>query len=970
MPASSRPSVTIPIVVGDLTDVGERVPLPGNRRRLLHQAGDLWMLESGRVDVFVVGVEDGAPRGARQHLVTLLPGDGVPALPPIGDCPQSLLAVAAESSQLVRVATTSLFEEGALAVSAIDRVLVTVLHAIASRHSRQFDVAADPAATLTVRAGQKLGRRTTPVWIVDGSVARFQGCTTLAGETRRPLPLASGAWCEVTADADVALIDTARLMDAGRLAEGWDAFSTLLSEYLRQDVAAQAGRERGRLAARAVEDLRARSAFLRSLLDIVVPGAQAGGATGADDALLEACQTVGRAAGITFRRPPAWERSRGISDPLGAICGASRVRYRQVALRGTWWTRDVGPLLCFRGVDKLPVAVLPGRHGAYEVVDPRTGACTPVDVSVRNDLDAFGYMFYRSLPDAPLGLTDLVTFGFRGLSWSFWSIALLATMSGVLGLFVPIATGFVYSTVIPSAHPGQLLQLFLGLVTALIAAMAFELTRGFVVLRIEAKGGTTMQSALFDRLLKLPPRFFRRFSVGDLVSRVGGVGQVQTLLSGTAVTAILGGLTASFNLALLFRYDWRLAFVGILWAGVAMLVVAACGWFAIRVQSEVQDHAGRLQGFVLQLISGITKIRLAGAEDRALAQWGRRYAAKVRLERQAARLQAGVTIFTDVLPLATSIVLFAGVGALVSGGGGLIDTASFIAFNAALGTFMAAAIATSNTLINLVQVAPLVKRALPILVEEPEVRVGKPDPGELTGRIEGKHLNFRYRPDGPLILDDVSFEADPGDFVAFVGPSGSGKSTSLRLLLGFEEPESGGVYFDGQDLASVDVAAVRRQMGVVLQSSRLMAGSIFTNIVGAAPLTIDDAWEAAELAGLADDIRTFPMGLHTVMSEGGGTLSGGQKQRLLIARALATKPRIILFDEATSALDNRTQRLVSESLARMHATRIVIAHRLSTIRDARRIYVMVKGRVVEVGDYDELMHADGVFARLAARQLA
>ena len=957
-------------IVTGLRGIGERIPLHGNRRLLLDGADDLWVLESGRVEVFAVTLTEGRPVGALHHLVTLAPGDGVPALPPGKEGAFTLLAVASEESRLTRTSMSTLAARAELAAAAVDRMLEPFLTAIADRDPRQIETVVGSGAKVVARAGQKLGSPSTPVWAFPCGPFSFEGVRVSGNGRPRAVPLSGGTWIEVPSDMEIDFSDTLGLATRGGLPAAWCSFTDLLSAYVQEDLSARLHQETERLAARAAEDERARSGFLRELLAIVVPEAREAVPVGSEDTLLEACQAIGRAAGIRFRKPPQWTLDRGFTDPLAALCGASRIRHRRVALRGEWWKRDVGPILCFRGEHEAPVAVLPGKGGGYQMFDPAVGERVAVDASVRGELQPFGYVFYRSLPDHPLGLKDLVAFGFEGLSWSFSSIALLAAVSGILGLVVPIATGFVFSEVIPSASRGQLLQLFIGLVVAVSAAAAFELTRGFTVLRIEAKGGTSIQAAVFDRLLKLPAGFFRRFTTGDLVTRIVGISQAQSLLSTTAVTAILGGMTASFNLLLLFKYHWRLAAVSVVWVGLAMLYVAFCGWFAVRVQGRVQDIGGRLQGFVLQLVNGIAKIRLAGAEDRALSQWGVRYAEKVKLERQAATVQAGVTLFNDILPLGTSLVLFSAVGVLVTHGQPLIDTADFIAFNAALGMFMAAAISTGNTLINLVQVVPLMTRAVPILVEEPEVARDQQDPGELTGRIEGRHLNFRYVKDGPLILDDVTFDVARGEFVAFVGPSGSGKSTTLRLLLGFEQPESGGVYYDGQDLASVDVGAVRRQMGVVLQSSSLMAGDIFTNIIGSAPLTVDDAWAAAEMAGFADDIRAFPMGLHTVVNEGGGTLSGGQRQRLLIARALATRPRVILFDEATSALDNRTQKIVSQSLDGMHATRVVIAHRLSTIQRADRIYVMVKGRIVEQGSYDELMGLGGVFSRLAARQIA
>jgi ATP-binding cassette subfamily C protein len=262
------------------------------------------------------------------------------------------------------------------------------------------------------------------------------------------------------------------------------------------------------------------------------------------------------------------------------------------------------------------------------------------------------------------------------------------------------------------------------------------------------------------------------------------------------------------------------------------------------------------------------------------------------------------------------------------------------------------------------------ERARPILETLPETSDAKGEPGGLTGNIEISHAFFRYRPDTPLVLRDLSLSVRPGEFVALVGASGCGKSTLFRLLLGFDRLDSGAIHFDGQDLAGMNPQAVRRQIGVVLQNGQLQTGDIFENIAGTRPLTIDDAWAAASLAGLEDDIRAMPMGMHTVISEGGGGLSGGQRQRLMIARAIASRPRILLFDEATSALDNLTQAIVSRSLEQLEATRIVIAHRLSTIVKADRIFVLEAGRVVQSGSYAELIAQEGLFAKLAQRQLA
>ena len=221
----------------------------------------------------------------------------------------------------------------------------------------------------------------------------------------------------------------------------------------------------------------------------------------------------------------------------------------------------------------------------------------------------------------------------------------------------------------------------------------------------------------------------------------------------------------------------------------------------------------------------------------------------------------------------------------------------------------------------------------------------------------------------PYVIDGLDLKIRAGEYVAIVGTTGCGKSTLLRLLLGFETPEKGAVYYDGKDLAKLDLRSLRRHIGTVTQNGTLFQGDIYSNIVISAPqLSLDEAWEAAEIAGIADDIRAMPMGMQTVISEGQGGISGGQKQRLMIARAVAPRPKILLFDEATSALDNKTQKKVSDALDALKCTRIVIAHRLSTIRNCDRILVLSGGKIRESGTYDELIAQKGFFAELVERQ--
>lgn len=953
----------------------DRVPLEGLDK--------LWVINEGSVEVFAVRALDGEPVGPRRWLFTAPAGAALFALPVVEHDNLTLVVVAATDGELeefsldeVRAAARLSDETRAWVAGLIDSWLLLTGAAVARTEELQVADVLQPDAASTFDPDRRIGARDGVVWVQHHNGHSWfvgRGGMIALRADAGAFPLAGGTWMLSRSPVELTTRSTVEQLAEGGAFSGFDVYRAVLSSWASASERIAELAERDRRLRRAAANRQMKEGALSDLMGTIAarPAAAAeptpSGARG--DPLLEACRAIGRREEIEFLPPAQWEVDDGLRNPLGAICVASRVRSRRVALKGDWWLRDNGSILVRYKEGRIPLAALRDRHGRYELHDPADGSRVFVNAEVAERMEPFGVVFYRPLPDVPITTWTLVRFVLSGMSGLLWSIAMIAVLGGALGLFMPIATGFVFEQVIPSSMRGQLVQVFIGLTIATVSAQVFEVVRAFTVLRLNGRSATAMQAAVFDRLLQLPAPFFQRYTVGDLVSRVNGVSEVRKLLSAAAITALLGGLTGFLNFVLLFYYAPTLAWVAGLFALVTCAVIVFLSWRAKRLQDGIQDITGKLAGLVFQLVSGIAKLRVAGAEDRALAMWAQRYVEKVRLENRASDANGLVVLVTNGLPLLASIVTFGVVGALMETTSAL-NVATFVAFNSAMGAFLAATIATSTKVVEMIQIIPLMKRASVILMEPPEINTSRPGPGRLSGRIEGRNLSFRYRPDQPLILNSVSFYAEPGEFVALVGPSGSGKSTALRLLLGFEAPEAGGVFFDGQDLSTIDVGAVRRQMGVVLQGSRLMAGDIFTNIIGSSPLKLDDAWEAAEMAGFADDVRDMPMGMHTVISEGGSTLSGGQRQRLLIARALVHKPRIILFDEATSALDNRTQKIVTESLDRMNATRIVIAHRFSTIEHADRVYVIEAGKVAEWGSPADLLQRGGVFARLAARQLA
>lgn len=691
---------------------------------------------------------------------------------------------------------------------------------------------------------------------------------------------------------------------------------------------------------------------------------------GASDSLIAACSLVAGALKLKIKQPPASERESRLRNPLENIAKASKIRMRKVILKDDWWKRNNGPLLAFIDPDMSPVALLQPAPASYVLHDPAANTKKTVDAETAAALSPFAFQFYRPFPEGPVTLATLLRFGSLNNFHDYSTVLVMGLIGGLLGLILPLCTSVVFDSVIPMAQRSQLLHIGMALLVGALASAMFDMTRAIAILRIEGDMEGCLQSAVMDRLLSMPASFFRQFTVGDLSTRAMGIETIRQLVTGTVTSSLLSGVFSVFSVFLLFFYSRSLA----LWAvGLVLLaVVINLSLMAInlRYQRELVNIRGKISGFVFQFINGIAKLRVSGSETRGFARWAVEFQDQKRYDFKSGVMAALIGTSNSLYPVVFSMSIFAlFYFNQLSGNGPAISMGEFLSFTAAFGQFLAAGIMLSASLVSVLSVVPLYERALPILRSVPEGDETKTDPGELSGNIEIRNVTFRYSKDGPTVLNNVSLQVNPGEFIAIVGPSGSGKSTLLRLLMGFEKPETGSIYYENQDIQTLDLQAIRRQTGVVLQNAQIMAGDILHNIIGSNNLTVDDAWEAARMAGFDKDIEEMPMGMFTFIPPGGSTISGGQRQRLIIARAMVTKPRLFFFDEATSALDNITQAIVSKSLEQFKATRLVIAHRLSTVINADRIIVIDRGSVVESGTYEELMKKEGLFCELAKRQL-
>jgi len=677
-------------------------------------------------------------------------------------------------------------------------------------------------------------------------------------------------------------------------------------------------------------------------------------------------------------RPSAAGKSVDVSR-LNEIASHAGIRFRQVLLSGNWWNQDCGPMLCSIEETHAPAALLPLPSGGYRLYIPgkESNAMDRIGANSAQQITPFAFTFYRSFPQRVVSLYECcIQAGHKSRSDICHILFMSALMAG-LSTVLPAITSMIFDRAIPESNQSMLFYGFLALVISALATALWEYAQMFPKIRLEHSLTKNFQAGVLDRLLNFPTSFFRSYNAGDLVERAMSVSQIGTQLDDIGISTLLAIFSLVAQFGMMYYYSSVLLPWVLLVAMLNVLIMLPTSLYLIRILRYQSEIKGRQASFVLQSVFGIAKLRVAGAEPRAFRNWAELYGVEKRLGYKSEQWKNAFGAFQKIFDmLCTAIIFYQAFLILYPSGGQPAGVApaltlgGFLAFNVASGIFLSSIDKMTQNVLSIIAMFPTIERIQPILLTRPEILEQKTDPGELTGHVDLSRVSFRYSPDGPLVLNDLSITIQPGEFVAIVGASGSGKSTIFRQLLGFETPESGSVLYDNRNLSDLDIATVRRQIGVVLQSGRIASGSIFELIAGNGNFTLDDAWEAAAAAGFRQDVEAMPMQMHTFIGDGGTTLSGGQRQRLLIARALVKKPRIILFDEATSALDNRTQAIVSESLGKLRATRLVIAHRLSTIKSADRIIVIQDGRVKESGSYEQLMEHNGLFASLAKRQLA
>ena len=658
------------------------------------------------------------------------------------------------------------------------------------------------------------------------------------------------------------------------------------------------------------------------------------------------------------------EELEDMNEQLEYLMRPYGIMRRSVILESGWYKDAIGAMLGIRKDNGTVVALIPSGFSGYEYFDLESGKYIKVKKSNEDLFEDEAIAFYKPFPLKSLTIKDLIVYIAQVLSVSDYVAIALATLAvSLLGMLTPKINNILFSVVVTSGSVRLLIGIAIFAICLSLTSLIISSVKSLISARINTKLSISIEAATMMRLMSLPADFFKNYSSGELQERAGNISSLCDMLVSTILNT---GLTSAFSLIYIYQifvYAPGLVIPSLIITFITIIFFVVSALMQMKISVKQMELGGRESGMTYALISGVQKIKLAGAEKRAFARWANLYAERISYSYNPPAFLKLNPVISSAISLTGTLVMY--YMAVKTG----VSVAEYYAFNTAYGMVSGAFMSLSSIALTFAQIKPILERVKPLLDAKPEISEGKQVITRLSGAVEMNNVSFRYNESMPNVIDNLSLKIRPGQYVAIVGKTGCGKSTLMRLLLGFEKADRGAIYYDGKDINSLDLKSLRRKIGSVMQNGKLLQGDIYSNITISAPwLTMDEAFEAAEKAGIAEDIRRMPMGMHTMISEGSGGISGGQRQRLMIARAIAPKPKILMFDEATSALDNITQRQVCEALNAMKCTRIVIAHRLSTIKQCDRIIVLDGGHIVEDGTYRELIDNKGYFYELVERQ--
>ena len=959
-------------------EVGTDVPCASNLPLDMSDSDCVWFVEKGTVDLFIVEREAGIEQAAHQHLLRAKAGRLLPAVTPhAGPTTLGLIAKGLPDTLLRRIPVSNLAKISSAELAEQVDFWITEFSNMLSRYdleSTQADVLIEAGKEVTATAGVISAERNV-VWAsnLQPGAGLFMGLVDPAQNdpsvAETGVPLVRETWITLIEPQQIATRSSESLAEDGLLMSALACFHNMAFMFERLNrrlaVVDEVNLERERLTNRQTDEQNAR----HRLFDLYNLASDATTETD-DKALTEVLEAIGQHEGIDFKFPERASPT-NIDKRLVHILDASGVRMRRVRLdkEGKWWKGNCsGAMLAFKEEDGRPVALVPGMLGRYREVDGNKNRSARVTATCAASFKSEAWLFYQPLASTAVRLADLFRLGFKGTAADFTRFLLIGLLGGLFMLLPAVLLGMVADEVIQNSQTQLLYVVVTALVMIALIGAFLQVLQGMTLMRLEGRISTQAEAAFMDRLLRLPPRFLQRFSAGDLALRSM---TFQTVRGAVQQVVAHGTLSVIFLLPvflLIFLYDPMLGGIALGFSLISLAVTIAFGLRQIAPHTRVVLAMQSLTGRLFQLINGISILRVESAEGSAYAVWARGYRTQKEAELQRNTLEEHLQALSIAMPLLAGAILLVAATLTerqtISIGDFLVVYTAFMVYQGAVANLGAAFSAVAAIL-------PTINSIQPFLAEPPEEGTEGEPVDTLSGDIRLDHVSFRYDTAGPLILDDISIHARPGEFVAITGESGAGKSTVFQLLLGLIKPNSGAVYYDGRDLLHLNIKQVRRRIGAIPQHVQLHPEDIWDNIVsGNVNATSDDAWAAARLAAVHREINAMPMKMLTSVGAGVDVTSGGESQRIVMAHALISHPRILLLDEATNWLDNESQAKVMENLLELSATKIIIAHRLSTLRHADRIYVMQAGRVVEEGDFAALMGIEGVFHNLVRRQLA
>ena len=961
---------------------GTSVPCAGNLPVRLDDPDSAWFIDRGAVNLFLVETRDGVEQAAPQHLMRRPSGRLLPGVAPDrrdndDDTTLSLIAKGSPGTLLKRLPASLLSEiHPAELAEQIDTWLTAMtdtLSRFADRLPRPTALA-EPGLTQTL-APCTLSVRRGVAWVSEppSGASLFMDMVDQAelakasAPREAAIPLTRTAWLTLFDEATLSSKSTETLAEQGRLLPALASFHSVAfgMERLNRRLAVvdDANLERARTTSRRTAEKAARQRLF-NIYDLPIDD----DARVEDTALADALGVIGRHQGIDFRIPV---RSGPSDSPVGLVdvLDASGVRARRVRFRpeGAWWRGDSTALLAFRAEDGRPVALLPGMFGRYREVDPVSKRSFRMTADRAGALQKEAWMFYRPLPSGSAKPADLLRMALRGSAADMARLLIAGLPGGLIRLLPALALGFVANHIVAGGDAGTLYAVAVTLAGIGLLGALLHLLQSTAMMRLEGSSASRVEAAFWDRLMRLPPSVLRRRPAGDLA--MSGM-TFQNLRDGIREVVADGLLSIVFLLpvfGLIFLYDATLGVIALVFSLASLLVNLALGLSRIPPYGRMISAARRVAGRLFQIVGGIAKLRVDSAEGSAFAIWARDYRDQKRAEIEVGALEGHSRAFGSALPfLAGGVLLFA-----VAAEDRNLPVGDFLVVYTVFIAFQSAIARLGESFGTVAAMLPAFDQMRPLLAPVPETEVEGEPVEFLGGDILFDHVSLRYDPDGPLVLDDVSIHAGPGEFVAIAGESGAGKSTLFRLALGIDRPSAGAVYYDGRDLRHLNLKQLRRKIGAVPQSVGLHPQDLWDNLVSHhLEVSAEDVWSAVRLAEIEKQIKGMPMGMMTMVGTSGAVLSGGESQRVAIARSVIGAPRIMLFDEATNWLDNECQAKVMQNLAGLTSTRVVIAHRLSTLEQADRIYVLQDGKVVQSGSFKELMEVEGVFRDLVKRQIA